>query len=312
MTLVPPPTFPLLAACRPRQWTKNLLVFAGALFAFQMQPHVWLGAAVGFVAFCAISSAIYLLNDVLDREADRAHPSKRHRPIAAGLIGVPLSLATAILLAVLSLGLGAALAPGLAGVLLLYGLIQVGYCLQFKRAPLLDLFCIAAGFLLRAVAGVVAAGLGFSPWFLLTVGLLALFLAVEKRKAELRLCLDRGVITRKVLERYSMPLLQRLENIVSTSAFMSYALWAAGPSLNGAPTSWMLLSVPFVLVGIFRYQLLSDPEEAERRVALHPERSSEKPEEILLGDRGVQLTLLTWLLTVAGVGIAHRLDILPA
>jgi 4-hydroxybenzoate polyprenyltransferase len=312
MTLVRPPTFPLLAACRPRQWTKNLLVFAGPLFAFQLQPPMWLGAVVAFVAFCLISSAIYLLNDVLDVEADRAHPSKRHRPIAAGLIGVPLALATAAVLAVLSLGLGATVAPGLAGVLLLYGLIQVGYCLQFKRAPLLDLFSIAAGFLLRAVAGVVAAGLGFSPWFLLTVGLLALFLAVEKRKAELRLCLDRGVITRKVLERYSLPLLQRLENIVSTSAFMSYALWAAGPALNGASTSWMLLSVPFVLVGIFRYQLLSDPEEAERRAALYPERSSEKPEEILLGDRGVRLTLLAWLLTVAGVGIAHRLHILPA
>lgn len=311
MTLVRPPTFPLLAACRPRQWTKNLLVFAGPLFAFQLQPAVWMGAAVAFVAFCCLSSAVYLLNDVLDVEADRTHPSKRHRPIAAGLIGVPLALATAALLALLSLSLGASVAPGLAAVLLLYGLIQVGYCLRFKRAPLLDLFSIAAGFLLRAVAGVVAAGLGFSPWFLLTVGLLALFLAVEKRKAELRLCLDRGVITRKVLERYSLPLLQRLENIVSTSAFMSYALWAAGPSLEGAPTSWMLLSVPFVLVGIFRYQLLSDPEEAERRAALHPERSSERPEEILLGDRGVRLTLLAWLLTVAGVGIAHRLQLLP-
>ena len=312
MTLVRLPTFPLLAACRPRQWTKNLLVFAGPFFAFQMQAHVWRGATVAFVAFCLLSSAIYLLNDVVDVESDRAHPSKRHRPIAAGLIGVPLALVTAALLAGLSLSLGAAVSPGLAGVLLLYGLIQVGYCVQFKRVPLLDLFSIAAGFLLRAVAGVVAAGLGFSPWFLLTVGLLALFLAVEKRKAELRLCLDRGVITRKVLERYSLPLLQRLENIVSTSAFMSYALWASGPSLNGAPTSWMLLSVPFVLVGIFRYQLLSDPDEAERRAALYPERSSEKPEEILLGDRGVRLTLLAWLLTVAGVGIAHRLHILPA
>jgi len=311
MALVRPPALPLLAACRPRQWTKNLLVFAGPLFAFQLQPSLWLGATVAFVAFCAISSAIYLLNDVLDVEADRTHASKRHRPIAAGLIGVPLALVTAALLAGLSLSLGAAVSPGLAGVLLLYGLIQVGYCLQFKRVPLLDLFSIAAGFLLRAVAGVVAAGLGFSPWFLLTVGLLALFLAVEKRKAELRLCLDRGVLTRKVLERYSLPLLQRLENIVSTSAFMSYALWAAGPALNGAPTSWMLLSVPFVLVGIFRYQLLSDPEEAVRRAALYPERSSEKPEEILLGDRGVRLTLLAWLVTVAGVGIAHRLHALP-
>ncbi len=312
MVLPIAPRFPLLAACRPRQWTKNLLVFAAPLFSFQQQPALWLGAAVAFVAFCALSSAVYLLNDVLDVEADRAHPRKRSRPIASGLISVPRALATACLLALVSLSLGAAQSPGLAGVLLLYGLIQVGYCLQFKRMPLLDLFSIASGFLLRAVAGVVSAGLGFSPWFLLTVGLLALFLAVEKRKAELRLSRDRGVLTRQVLERYSLPLLQRLENIVSTSAFMSYALWAAGPSLNGAPTSWMLLSVPFVLVGIFRYQLLSDPEEAERRAALHPDRTTEKPEEILLGDRGVRLTLLAWLFTVAGVGIAHRMQALPS
>jgi len=311
-SLASPLPLSLLAACRPRQWTKNLLVFAAPLFAFLFEGSVWLDVLQVFIAFCAISSAVYLLNDVLDVEADRAHPTKRHRPIASGLVSIPLGLLTAALLAVGSLVLGAAINQGVAGVLLAYGLIQVAYCLQLKRMPLLDLVCIAAGFLLRAVAGVVAAGLGFSPWFLLTVGLLALFLAVEKRKAELRICLDRGVITRKVLERYSLPLLQRLENIVSTSAFMSYALWAAGPTLNGASTSWMLISVPFVLVGIFRYQLLSDPEEADRRSALHPDRSSERPEEILLGDRGVRLTLLGWLATVSSVGIAHKLDLLPS
>ena len=151
----------------------------------------------------------------------------------------------------------------------------------------------------------------FSPWFLLTVGLLALFLAIEKRKAELRVAQDRGVITRKVLERYSEPLLLRLESLVATSAFMSYSLWAAGPALNGASTTWMLLTVPFALVGIFRYQLLSDPEEAERRRLLTPEHTSEKPEEILLGDRGIQLTLLAWLFTVVVVGLSHRADLLP-
>lgn len=300
-----------MVACRPRQWPKNLLVFAAPLFAFRFETVVWLRAGGALAAFCLISSAIYLLNDCLDVQADRAHPSKRHRPIAAGLVSVPTSLATGVVLAAASLSLATLITPALAGVILLYGLIQVGYCFQLKRMPLLDLFCIASGFLLRAIAGVVAGGFGFSPWFLLTVGLLALFLAIEKRKAELRVAQDLGVITRKVLERYSLPLLLRLESLVATSAFMSYSLWAAGPALNGASTTWMLLTVPFALVGIFRYQLLSDPAEAERRLLLAPERTSEKPEEILLGDRGIQFTLLAWLLTVVLVGLSHRADLLP-
>jgi decaprenyl-phosphate phosphoribosyltransferase len=197
--------------------------------------------------------------------------------------------------------------PGLAAVIAGYAVIQTAYCLGLKRQPLLDLFCIASGFLLRALAGLVATGLGASPWFLLTIGLLALFLAVEKRKAELRISLDRGVVTRQVLLRYSLPLLQRLESLVASSAFMAYALWSAGPTLRGASTSWMLLTVPFVIVGIFRYQLLSDPEETERRCARYPDRNSEKPEEILLGDRGIQLTLLGWLATAIVVGMGHRM-----
>lgn len=302
---------PLIAACRPRQWTKNLLVFAAPLFAFRFESGVWIRAGGALVAFCLISSAIYLLNDCLDVAADRAHPSKRHRPIAAGLVSVPAALSTAAVLVVMSLSMAAWITSALAGVVLLYGLIQVGYCLQLKRMALLDLFCIASGFLLRALAGVVAGGFGYSPWFLLTVGLLALFLAIEKRKAELRVAKDRGLITRQVLERYSLPLLLRLESLVATSAFMSYSLWAAGPALNGASTTWMLLTVPFALVGIFRYQLLSDPEEAERRLLLSPDCTSEKPEEILLGDRGIQLTLLGWLVTVVVVGLSHRADLLP-
>jgi 4-hydroxybenzoate polyprenyltransferase len=305
------PLPPLLIACRPRQWPKNLLVFAAPLFAFNLDPDLWWRASAALVAFCLISSSIYLLNDCLDVAADRAHPRKCRRPIAAGLVSVPAALTTGALLAVASLSLAAWISTMLAAVVLLYGLIQVGYCLKFKQMPLLDLFCIASGFLLRAIAGVVAGGFGFSPWFLLTVGLLALFLAIEKRKAELRVAQDRGVITRAVLERYSLPLLLRLESIVATSAFMSYSLWAAGPALNGASTTWMLLTVPFALVGIFRYQLLSDPEEAQRRRLLDPERTSEKPEEILLGDLGIQLTLYGWLLTVVVVGLSHRASLLP-
>lgn len=278
------------------------MVFVAPLFAFTVDADIWLAASESLVAFCLISSSIYLLNDSIDVEADRQHPRKRYRPIAAGQVSVPLALITSALLAVISLMLAGAVSALLAGVILAYGLIQVGYCLRLKRDPLLDLFCIAAGFLLRAMAGGVAAGLALSPWFLLTVGLLALFLAVEKRKAELQIALGHGVMTRQVLERYSLPLLLRLEGLVSTSAFISYSLWSAGPALNGASTSWMLLTVPFVLLGIFRYQLISDPEEAERRRASNPDRTSEKPEEILLGDRGIKLTLLGWLITIVVVG----------
>lgn len=296
----------LLQACRPNQWTKNLLVFAAPLFSFRFSGTIWLLAAGAFLAFCLISSAVYLLNDCLDIKVDQAHPTKCRRPIAAGRVSVPAALTTALLLTLVSLASAAAVTPPLAGVVLLYGLIQVAYCLQLKRKPLLDLFCVASGFLLRAIAGAVAAQLVLSPWFLLTVGFLALFLAIEKRKAELRVANHRGVITRKVLERYSLPLLLRLESLVATSAFLSYALWAAGPALRGAPSSWMLLTVPFVLAGIFRYQLLSDPEEAERRDVIHPERNSEKPENILLGDQGIQLTLAGWLLTTAVIVLTTR------
>jgi decaprenyl-phosphate phosphoribosyltransferase len=303
----PPPRLPpLLVACRPRQWTKNLLVFAAPLFSFRFDPQAWQASLGALLVFCLISSAVYLLNDCLDASADRAHPNKSQRPIASGLVAVPTALATAALLALASLGLAWRLHPSLAGIVVLYALIQMAYCLALKRVPLLDVFCIASGFLLRAIAGVVAARLGFSPWFLLTVGLLALFLAIEKRKAELRASQERGVWTRLVLRRYSLPLLLRMESLVATSAFMSYALWAAGPPLNGATTSWMLLTVPFVLVGIFRYQLISDPLEVERRRRLRCQHTTENPEEILLEDRGIQLILFSWLVTVSAIGAGHH------
>ena len=292
-------------ACRPRHWTKNFLVFAAPLFAFTLDKNVWLAASGSLVAFCLISSAIYLLNDSLDVEVDRQHPRKRYRSIAAGQVSVPLALTTSALLALVSLIFAAALSDALAGLILAYGLIQVGYCLRLKHEPLLDLFCISAGFILRAMAGGVAAELALSPWFLLTVGLLALFLAVEKRKAELQNILGGGVINRKVLNHYSLPLLLRLESLASTSTFMSYALWAAGPALNGASTNWMLLTIPFILIGIFRYQLLSDPIEAERTDSYKMNYAkSEVPEEILLRDQHLQVVLIAWLATIVGIGIA--------
>lgn len=299
-----------IKASRVRQWTKNLLVFAAAIFSKEQNWEIWWASALACLSFCCISSFIYLINDILDRETDRQHPRKRFRPIASGTISIQWALVLALIWGLISLLIASSLNWSVVTTIVIYGSIQIGYCFGLKRQPLLDLFCIASGFLLRAIAGVGAINGHWSPWFLLTVGLLALFLAVEKRKAELRTSKDRGVITRKVLLRYSLPLLQRLESLVASSSFMAYALWSAGPALQGAETSWMLLSVPFVLVGIFRYQLLSDPDEAGRRLENSPDQTTENPEEILLNDKGIQLTLISWLITVLTVNLLDRLGIL--
>ncbi|NET35345.1 MAG: decaprenyl-phosphate phosphoribosyltransferase [Cyanothece sp. SIO1E1] len=303
------PFAPLFVALRPRQWLKNVLVFAAPLFSFSSNPWDWINAMIAGVSFCAMSSAVYLLNDLRDLEADRRHPRKRYRPIAAGWVKPDHALLTSILLFLGSLIFGRH-SPGLAAVLLIYAGIQANYILWLKQQPLLDILCIASGFLLRAIAGGTGTDIPLSPWFLLTVGLLALFLAIEKRRAELRISRLQGKPTRAVLQRYSFSLLQRLESMVSTSAFMSYALWSAGPVLGGAPTRWMLLTLPFVLVGIFRYQLLSDPDESDRRQSLGLSESTESPEEILIGDRGIQLILLGWLLTVVSINVAHNFDLI--
>lgn len=298
-------------ASRTRQWSKNLLVFAAAIFSKEQSWASWQNCSITFFSFCFASSFIYLINDILDKDADRQHPRKRFRAIASGDLSTKHAVAIAVAWICLSLLLASTINQLVVLLILVYVGIQLAYCFGLKKQPLLDLFCIASGFLLRAIAGVAATNGHWSPWFLLTVGLLALFLAVEKRKAELRTAIDRGVITRKVLLRYSLPLLQRLESLVASSSFMAYALWSAGPALQGAETSWMLLSVPFVLVGIFRYQLLSDPDEAERRLQNTPDQTTEKPEEILLNDKGIQLTLMAWLITVISVNLLDRFGLLP-
>ncbi len=285
----------LLIAMRPRQWTKNLIIFAAVLFAFRLEPGAWTDSIVAFWLFCCLSSSFYLLNDIVDVEADRLHPVKCKRPIAAGWIPVPVAIVTAILLLAGSLGFGLWYSTGLGLILTAYAAMQVAYNLKLKRTVILDVLAIAMGFVLRACAGGVAAGIALSPWFLLCTAMLALFLGVEKRKAELRICEKRGIPSRKVLERYSLDLLTRMESVVTTSALVCYALWASGPVVRGAPTAWMMLSLPFVLYGIFRYQLLSDPQEIIRRSQNgDSEEQTERPEEVLINDRGILLTVFTW------------------
>ncbi|PSN15116.1 decaprenyl-phosphate phosphoribosyltransferase [filamentous cyanobacterium CCT1] len=297
-----------LRALRPRQWTKNLIVFAGPFFAFNITAVSLLEASLAFVLFCFASSSFYLINDILDVESDRRHPVKCKRPIAAGLVSIPSAIAMAGILLTTALLVGWWKTPGLGAAILGYSLLQVAYNLQLKHKVIVDVVAIAAGFLLRALGGAAATGTNLSHWFLLCTGMLALFLGIEKRKAELRLSEIKGSKSRKVLERYSLPLLNRMESVVTNATIITYALWSSGPAVQGASTPWMMLTLPFVLYGVFRYQLLSDPHEiARRNPLLEQGGKTERPEEILLGDRPLLITVLSWVVvTFAILFLNHK------
>lgn len=298
-----PVPFPHLLALRPRQWTKNLIVFAAPLFAFSISFDSLLGSATAFVLFCCASSSFYLFNDLADVEADRRHPVKCKRPIAAGLVKIPTAIALAVGLLATALIGGWLRSPALSLTILGYALLQIAYNLRLKRTVILDVMAIAMGFVFRAYAGAAATNIVLSPWFLLCTAMLALFLGIEKRKAEMRLLEIRGGKTRSVLKRYSMALLTRMENMVTTGTVMTYALWSAGPQLQGASTPWMIITLPFVLYGVFRYQLLSDPQEIARRSENSPEKGgkTERPEEVLLSDLPTLLTVIGWILTTFSI-----------
>ena len=288
-----------LKALRPRQWTKNLVIFAAPLFAFSINLPSLAGSFLAFVLFCCASSSFYLINDIADVESDRKHPVKCKRPIAAGLISIPVAIGMAVILLGSAILFGWLWSSSLGVTIICYALVQVAYNLRLKRTVVLDIIAIAIGFILRAYAGAAATGIVLSPWFLLCTAMLALFLGVEKRKAELRLSKIRGGKTRSVLKRYSLSLLTRMESTATTGTVVTYALWSSGPQVNGASTPWMLLTLPFVLYGIFRYQLLSDPQEIDRKSATTLEKGgeTERPEEILLKDFPMLFTVTSWTIT---------------
>ena len=304
-----PTKFPYLAALRPHQWTKNLIVFAAPLFAFSLTWRSLGGSLLAFVLFCAASSSFYLFNDIADVKSDRQHPVKCHRPIASGQVRVPIAIAMALVLLVSSLIIGWGRSPGLGTALTGYALLQIAYNLKLKRTPILDILAIATGFVLRAYAGAAASGIVLSVWFIFCTAMLALFLGVEKRKAELRLLQVKGGKTRAVLKRYSLTLLTRMESMVTTGALMSYALWSSGPLVNGASTSWMMLTFPFVLYGIFRYQMLSESPQNlnEDKGDFQQEEKTERPDEILLTDLPILLTVISWVITILVIlGLKHQ------
>ncbi|WP_088242469.1 decaprenyl-phosphate phosphoribosyltransferase [Calothrix rhizosoleniae] len=290
---------PFIVALRPRQWTKNLVVFAAPLFAFSINWQSCLGSLLAFILFCGASSSFYLINDIADVESDRQHPVKRKRPIAAGLVNIPVAMAMAAVLLGGALILGWLRSPSLGATLTGYAILQIAYNLKLKHKPIVDIIAIATGFVLRACAGAAATGIPVSSWFLLCTAMLALFLGIEKRKAELRLSEIKGGKTRAVLQRYSLPLLTRMESTVTTGTVMSYALWSSGPLVGGAQTPYMLVTLPFMVYGIFRYQLLSDPREIAWRIKTNgaQRKSSERPEEVLLKDLPILGTVVGWLLT---------------
>jgi 4-hydroxybenzoate polyprenyltransferase len=273
----------VLVSMRPRQWTKNLLLFAGLLFAAEYDDAGrWIEAFVAFVAYCAASSAAYIVNDVLDAEEDRRHPLKRSRPIAAGALAPDRALKIAAMLAIVAV---AAMSWfGWASVAYVTGFLalQAAYSWRLKQVVLIDVMAIAALFVIRAAAGAEAVDVRISPWLIVCTALLALFLALAKRRGELT-SLGEGA-GRGVLAGYSFPLVDQLVSIVAACTIVAYSLY----TFEAREGSAMMATIPFVVFGIFRYLLL-----------MHREDLGEEPESVLLSDVPILATIGLWALTSA-------------
>lgn len=279
----------VIKAIRPRQWVKNLLVLAAPLAALGGDIHydyrdVLYKVSIAFVVFSMASSAIYLVNDARDVEADRAHPTKRFRPIAAGALPVGMAYGIAVVLGVASLGISWWLTPQLALVMAVYLVIQLAYCFGLKHQAVLDICIVSSGFLIRAIAGGVAAGIPLSQWFLLVMAFGSLFMAAGKRYAELQLAERTGAKIRKSLESYTSTYLRFVWTLSATAVVLCYGLWAFEQDEGGG--SWYVISmIPFT-IAILRYAVDVDGGLAG------------EPEDIALRDRVLQLLALFWIGTV--------------
>ena len=280
----------LLASMRPRQWIKNGFVFAALIFAGKLSSpmSVWRSVAA-FVLFCLLSSAIYLTNDVADREADRQHPLKATRPIASGRLTVPAALTAAAVLLACSLAASLALNLSFGLIALGYVVLQAAYTWYLKHLVLIDVFAIAGGFVLRAAGGAAAISVSISPWLYLCTILLSLFLGFGKRRSELLLLDSAAVGHRRNLDEYTAPLLDDLINIVAGATIMAYSLYtffAAAVPANHA----MMITIPFVLYGVFRYLLL-----------VHRSDVAGSPEEAVYRDPMLLGDLVLWAVTAAAI-----------
>jgi len=271
------PAAAALVAMRPRQWTKNLLLFAGIIFAAKLgDPARWAAAVAAFVTYCAASSAAYLVNDVRDAESDRLHPVKRSRPIARGELSPRAACVLAGALALAALTLAGALGPPSLACLAAFVALQAAYSLGLKTFELVDVLAIAGLFVLRASAGAIAVDVRISEWLLLCTFLLALFVALGKRRAELGLD---GVHARPALDGYSVALVDQLLAIVAAATIAAYT----GYALAAHDTRWLVATVPLVVYGLFRYLLL-----------LHRRGLGEEPETLLVEDLPLLVTVAVW------------------
>jgi 4-hydroxybenzoate polyprenyltransferase len=284
----------LLRAMRPQQWSKNVLLFAGLLFSGKfLEPQLILKAFYGFLLFCLFSSCIYLINDLRDRDRDRLNPRTARRPIASGALKPSIALGAIVVMLPVAFILSYLLNPWFAFVGAIYIAKDLGYSFGLKHVVIVDVFLIAAGFVLRAVAGALAIGVQISPWLYVVTTLGALFLALNKRKHEILLLSADAGSHRKVLDEYSPALIEEMLAVVTASTVMAYALYTftaenLPPRLR--ENHLMMLTVPFVLYGIFRYLYL-----------VYQKNEGSTPEEVLFRDKPLLVCILLWGLTAASL-----------
>lgn len=290
----PPKNLPdaMIKALRPKQWVKNVLVLAAPLAAGAdaiFNQRTLLDVALAFVVFCFAASAVYLVNDARDVDADRAHPTKRFRPIAAGVLPINLAYAMSVVLIVAAVGLSFLATDGiaLAAVVGVYILLQLGYCFGWKHQPVIDIALVSSGFMLRAMAGGVAAGIELSQWFLLVAAFGSLFMASGKRYSEILLAGRTGAKIRKSLESYTPTYLRFVWTLSATAVVMAYALWGFDLSQASSDAGpWYQISmVPFT-VAILRYAAGVDTGDGGA------------PDEVALSDRTLQVLALAWLFCI--------------
>ena len=282
----------LIKTMRPRQWTKYGFIFFGLIFDKQLfMAEPFLRATAGFFLFCLMSSAVYLFNDIADVEADRNHPEKKSRPVASGELPIRVASTVAMLLAFLTILLGYLLSPLFAVILATYLVLNLLYSRWLKHVAILDVLIISTGFVLRVAAGVVliAPVERFSPWLYMLTILFSLYIGLGKRRAEMNLLAQGASAHRKVFDGYTIPLLDQYITIVSGMTIVAYSLYTfSAPNLPESHT--MMLTIPFVVYGIFRYLQL-----------IQVGHAAGAPDEVALKDRPLQITVLLWGLTVIAI-----------
>ncbi len=281
----------LLASLRPRQWVKNLFVFAGIIFSQQLlTPRVW-PALAAFAIFCGLSGAIYLFNDVADADMDRLHESKRLRPVASGALPRGAAVGFGVLLLGGCLAAAFRLSPAFGLAAFAYGALLTAYSVWLKHLVILDVLTVAAGFVLRAVAGAVAVDVEISGWLLICTILIALFLALGKRRHEYRSLTGDAAAHRPILAEYSESFLDQMISVVTASTVITYALYTMSPeTVAKFHTRLLPLTLPFVLYGIFRYLYL-----------LYRRDLGGNPSDLLVTDRGLLLDALLWMLATLAI-----------